>query len=164
MITYHKSKDGAELKLSGNALFEILNRSCIEAHTLYCDADPSQCVPVMTGCRWYGAAVVMPLEPVFDAQPDPEAVAIAKAIIRSQNCDYVVMFYPVHIIPNDENDDSEPEFGVIVEIQPRGLPTVKRLIHIDRKARDMSKPLPKLPVIGRTFGVFYPHLLDGRAA
>lgn len=164
MLDNKYNNNGSEPTLSGNALFNILNRACSEAHELYRNAAPDGCVPVMTGCRRHGAVVVMPLAPVLDAEPDPEIVATARSVVQSQDCDYVLMFYPVHIFPGDENNDSDSEFGVIVEIQPKGLPPLKRLVHIDRDARDTKQILPKLPVVGRAFGVFYPHMLADEPA
>lgn len=164
MLDNKNNHNGSEPKLSGNALFDILNRACTDAHELYRSAAPNDCVPVMTGCRRDGAVVIMPLAPVVDDQPDPAAVETARSVVQANDCDYVLMFYPVHVCPGDENDDSDPAFGVIVEIQPKGLPALKRLILIDRNAHDNDEVLPKLPIIGHAFGVFYPHLLAGEHA
>lgn len=162
MPNQNNKKNGAGTTFTGHALITTLNRACDEAYELYRNLSPDHCVPVMTGCRENRAVVVMQLEPVADGQPDPAVVAAAKSVAKAHQCDCVLMYYPVLI--SRENDESEPQFGVIVEIQPRGLTATKRLIVIEPNARTSDRPLRKLPVVGRAFGVFYPHLLNSRRA
>lgn len=151
-------------KLTGQALFDVLKWACAEARELYRHLHPDRCRPVMTGCRPDGSTIVMPLPPVHDATPDPRVVTAARSILRSQGCHCVLVYYPVIISRDDGHDHSAPAFGIIVEIQQRGLPPLKRLLPLDHVVRNTRQPLPVLPVIGRSFGVFYPHLLNDEHA
>jgi len=158
MIYQPIQNSGQESKFSGGELITSMHHACAEARELYRSVIPEHCVPVMTGFADNRAIFVTPLQPVVDDQPDPIALAEALAVIDQHPCDRLWMFYPVMI--DRPNDESMPQFGVIVEVQTRGITPLKRLIIIERDVHEFTRPLCKLPVLGRAYGVYYPHLLD----
>jgi len=162
MIDNHNHNNDAEPKSSGAALLKILNDACDDAYEIYRQCEPERCDPILTGWSAGVNTLLMTLLPVHDESPDPAEVATIRALVRAHECDVITVFYPVCICGDDQFDDSEPAFGVIVEVQCKGLTPVKRLLHIDRENPQVT--VAKLPVIGRSFGVFYPSFFSEEAA
>jgi len=161
MSNHNKNTNGTGPELPMKTVIDILNRTVRAAEEMYHDADPSKhCYPpIMTACRLDGSKVVMPLKPVSDERPDPEVVEAARSVAMSHQSDYVIMLYPVNYAPDRENDESPLEFGVLVEIQPKGQCPLMKMTTISRQATPSGIAPAMLPVRGRIYGVRYPHLL-----
>lgn len=136
---------------------QILNEAHANARTFFATADVTSASPVATGYAGRAPQIIMVLPPVHSQDADPHVVSLAREMVRAHNCDTVAIFYPVQIDPTDPN--AQVEHGVLIEVQSTGQASLKRLLQLKGRKDGQNQFSVALPVIGKSFGVYYPDLV-----
>lgn len=139
-----------------NAL-QILAEAHANAREFFATADVRNAAPVATGYAGRAPQVIMVLPPVHSRDADPQIVSLARDLVRAHDCDTVAIFYPVQIEPTNSN--APVEHGVLIEVQSKGAASLKRLLQLKGHKNGRNEFSVALPVIGKSFGVYYPDLL-----
>ncbi len=141
----------------GSRALQILAEAHANAREFFATADVNNAAPVATGYSGREPKIVMVLPPVHSQEADPQVVDLAREMVRAHDCDCVAVFYPVRIDPTDPAAPAEQ--GVLIEVQAKGQASLKRLLQLKGRTNGRNQFSVALPVLGKSFGVYYPDLL-----
>ena len=151
------SKDSAKRRYE-DRIFEIMQEAHNNARQFFSELEICNAHPVVTGYAGYMPQIIMHLPPVRTAEPDQNLVLHAQNMLKQHDCDGAVIFYPVRI---ESNKDEDPVgHGVVVEVQAKGQASLKRILVLKDRVNGKNELTPPLPVLGKSFGVFYPNLVN----